>query len=111
MTVLTSLPVSELGQGGVGANEAKVDVAPMKPSECGSLQELVNVVRREDGQTLWEQEWLLTAEIPAVRLQRHSELGDTAILLTVIRGSCLDIVGYGDTDLFNAIVASLRPSP
>ncbi len=49
VTVLTSLPVSELGKGGVGANQAKVDVAPMKPSECGSLQELVNVVRGEDG--------------------------------------------------------------
>ncbi len=33
-----------------------------------------------------------------------------AILLTVIRGSCLHVVGYGDSDLFNAIVASLRPS-
>lgn len=110
--ILTSFPLEKDGRGGLDPDQAKIDLLPTKPYECGTLQQLVEQVHNGEGEILWEQQWLLVGETPAVRMQRQSEVaGEVALLLTVINGRCLTLAGYGDTSLFDAISTSLRPNP
>jgi len=108
----TSFPLLQHGTGGLSPSQAKIDLAPIKPSQCKSLSQLVEEARQEESVILWEQQWSLAEDIPAVRMQRNSEVfGESALLLTVINSHCINVSGMGDTALFDAIIASLRPSP
>lgn len=111
-TILTSFPLEQPGRGGLGADQAKIDLLPAKPNQCRSLQQLVDEVRNGGGEILWEQQWLLAEGTPAVRMQIGSDVfGESAVLLTVVNGRCLRLAGMGDTSLFDAIATSLRPVP
>jgi hypothetical protein len=110
--ILTSFPLEQPGRGGLGADQAKIDLLPATPNECASLQSLVEEVHSGGGKILWEQQWLLAEGIPAVRMQIGSDVfGESTVLLTRINGRCLRLAGMGDTSLFDAIATSLRPAP
>lgn len=109
---LTSFPLGQNGTGGLSPDQAKIDLAPAKPSQCESLSQLVEEARKGESVILWEQQWSLAGEIPAVRMHRKSDVfGESASLLTVINRHCVNVSGMGDTALFDAIVTSLRPFP
>jgi hypothetical protein len=109
---LTSFPLQQNGTGGLSPDQAKIDLAPMKASQCESLSQLAEESRSGESVILWEQQWSLAGETSAVRMQRKSEVfGETASLLTVINRRCLNVSGMGDTTLFDAIAGSLRPLP
>jgi hypothetical protein len=57
---------------------------------------------------LREENWSLPGEIPAVRLLVSSPNGEYAVLVTVLNGAPLQVKGYGDLNLFDAIIATLR---
>jgi photosystem II stability/assembly factor-like uncharacterized protein len=107
--VLTSFDSSGPGIGGLRPGQAKVDLLPDKAWQSRSLEQLVSAVRLGN-QVLWEEQWLLSGGVPAVRLQVRSEVaGEAAVLCVVINGQSLSLDGYGDLALFDAIAASLRP--
>jgi hypothetical protein len=108
---LTSFPLEQPGRGGLGADQAKIDLLPAEPNQCMSLQQLVEEVRNGGGKILWEQQWLLAEGIPAVRMQIDGDVfGESAVLLTAVNERCLRLAGMGDTSLFDAIATSLRPA-
>jgi hypothetical protein len=55
-----------------------------------------------------EENWALPGEIPAVRLLVSGPNGEYAMLVTVLNGASLQIKGFGDLSLFDAIIATLR---
>jgi hypothetical protein len=76
-----------------------------------SLDQLVEEVKSQDSEVLWEEEWTLPGDVPAVRLQIRSEMsGEVAVLLTRINDTSLRVAGYGDLTLFDAIAHTLRPA-
>jgi hypothetical protein len=118
LAIITSFdPTGAPGIGGVPPDKAKVDLAPDKPGQSKSLEELVAEVyaqarNREVLEVLWEECWELAENVPAVRMQVKGEVGgEMALLLTVINGRSLRLAGYGDTSLFDAIACTLRPTP
>ena len=118
LVIITSFdPASAPGTGGVPPDKAKVDLAPDKPGQTKSLEELVAEVytqarNREVLEVLWEECWELAENVPAVRIQVKGEVGgEMALLLTVLNGRSLRLAGYGDTSLFDGIARTLRPIP
>lgn len=112
VTVISSFPPKQDGTGGLRSDQAKINLTPTKPYECVSLQQLKTNAYGGEGEIIWEQQWRLSGDTPAVRMQSISEAaGTSAILLTVINGRCLNVAGYGDLSLFDAIADSLRPLP
>jgi hypothetical protein len=57
---------------------------------------------------LREENWSLPGGIPAVRLLVSAPNGEYAVLVTVFDGAPLQVYGYGDLALFDAIIATLR---
>ncbi len=111
LAILSSFPLNQDGAGGVRSDQAKVDLAPTKPYECNSLQQLKANAYKGEGEIVWEQRWRLAGDTPAVRMQMIDEaFGTTGLLLTVINGRCLNVAGYGDLSSFDAIAGSLRPT-
>ncbi len=118
LVVITSFdPAGAPGIGGVPPDKAKVDLAPDKPGQTKSLEELVAEVytearNREVLEVLWEECWELAKNVPAVRMQVKGQVGgEMALLLTVLNGRSLRLAGYGDTSLFDGIARTLRPIP
>ena len=109
--ILTSFEPAEAGQGGISAGESKIDILPpASPRLNKPLDEMVEQVKR-DSEILWEENWILPGNVPAVRLQTKSEMsGEVAVLLTRINDTSLRVAGYGDLTLFDAIVRTLRPA-
>ncbi len=109
--ILTSFELAEVGQGGISAGESKIDILPpASPRLNQPLDEMVEQVKR-DSEILWEENWILSGNVPAVRLQTKSEMsGEVAVLLTRINDTSLRVAGYGDLTLFDAIVRTLRPA-
>lgn len=111
--ILTSFKPAEAGQGGIPEGATKIDVVPpAHPDLNQPLDEMVEQVKSEDSEVLWEEEWTLPGGVPAVRLQIRSEMsGVVAVLLTRIHDTSLRVAGYGDLTLFDAIARTLRPVP
>jgi hypothetical protein len=115
LVVITSFdPAGAPGIGGVPPDKAKVDLAPDKPGQTKSLEELVAEVyaQARNREVLWEECWELAENVAAVRMQVKGKVdGEMALLLTVLNGRSLRLAGYGDTSLFDAIARTLRPTP
>lgn len=109
--ILTSFEPAETGQGGISAGESKIDLLPpASPRLNQPLDEMVGQVKR-DSEILWEENWILPGNVPAVRLQTKSTMsGEVAVLLTRINDTSLRLAGYGDLTLFDAIARTLRPA-
>ena len=60
---------------------------------------------------LREENWALPGGDSAVRLLVSAPNGEYAVLVTVLRGAPLQVYGYGDLTLFDAILATLRLMP
>ncbi len=110
--ILTSFdPEAVTPHGGVGPDQAKIDLLPDKALGSRSLEELVRAARG-GGQVLREEAWGLAGGVPAARMQVVDEMGaEASLLLTVINGRSLRLVGYGDLGLFDAVARTLQQIP
>jgi len=95
--------------GGVAEGEAKIDfiyvgdfatLDEMMASQSISADLETMSVERDEQVTL-------QGGIPARMVRGKGQLGDVAVLYTVINGKGILAAGYGDTSLFDAIVLSL----
>jgi hypothetical protein len=110
--ISSSDPHSWAVKGSLPAGETQVLVihdAALKGSSFTDVRDVTYEQIDLAGETiLREENWALPGDIPAVRMQVSSPDSEYAVLVTVLNGEPLQVYGYGDLALFDAIIATLR---